>query len=691
MRFLNRKVAESRKDFSFRGAFKFEKIISPCLWNNGAFTQSLELGIDGLFHSVTFVEQILFKRRIILRINRETNTSCTIQNNKKLNIMTLKHTLFFIAAIISVNTFAQRFNWSSSAGYPATANGYLGAVDLTTDAQGNVYTFDYANLDQVCQGDTIERVSNGSNLFVYKFDSNGELIWGKAFGAGAGGGLVVPLNLEIGSDNNLYALVHITSNNIVTEDSTFQANSPSNVILSINQNGMLNWVKSAEFSCPACFLLEIANDRIYYQAGPTLIKSMEFDQSPGTSYSFYFDPGTAILTLPIQGSAQFNNGDILLAGLQRGDASFLASDTLFQIDNPFLYCNISYVRLTPNLQPVWANTFGSLHDPETHFIPVAVDANDQIYTAWELLDTVTIAGTTVDGGYNNWAGTILSMDGNGNPLWFRELASNASMQLNALLADTESNKVWVTGISSTPTTIGDSVLTPNVNGSPILASMNPEGVFSNQITLNEMPGGTKGRSLAKGTASQLYLGGNLNGGNEYSINCIDYDGNKGLFVASFFDIPQNPPTPTITVDGSLLTASPEFDGSIQWLFNGVEIDSATSQSIEATAEGDYSVAYSYDFGCEGEATSSIVFVSNSVSKLNEESVMVIPNPADAVISIRIPGGERASVHIYSADGKLVRDGLTNATAIDISDLNPGLYLIRVLVNNEQYQTTLLKK
>jgi hypothetical protein len=287
--------------------------------------------------------------------------------------MTLKHTLFLIAAFISVNTFAQRFNWSTSAGYPAIANGYLGAVDLTTDAQGNVYTFDYANLDQVCQGDTIEKVSNGSDLFVYKFNPNGELIWGKAFGTSSG--LVVPLNLEMGPDNNLYALVHITSNNIVTEDSTFQVISPTNVILNINENGTLNWVKSAQFSCPSCFLLEIANERIYYQAGSSLIKSMAFDQSPGASYSFYFDPGTAILTLPIQGSAHFNNGDILLAGLQRGHASFLASDTLFQIDNPFLFCNISYVRLTPDLQPVWANTFGSLHDPETHFIPVAVDAN----------------------------------------------------------------------------------------------------------------------------------------------------------------------------------------------------------------------------------------------------------------------------------------------------------------------------
>ena len=63
--------------------------------------QSLELGIDDLLHSFTFVEQIRFKRRFILIINRETNANYNMQNHITLNIMTLKHTLFLIAAFIS--------------------------------------------------------------------------------------------------------------------------------------------------------------------------------------------------------------------------------------------------------------------------------------------------------------------------------------------------------------------------------------------------------------------------------------------------------------------------------------------------------------------------------------------------------------------------------------------------------------
>jgi hypothetical protein len=611
-------------------------------------------------------------------------------NNFKFKMKYIAHVLCLFMLIFSHELSAQRFNWSTSAGYPGIANGYLGAVDLTSDPEGNVYTFDFANLNQVCQGDTIELVSGGSNLFVYKFNADGELIWGKAFGTGSGGGSVVPLNLEFGSDNNLYALVHINANNIATEDSIFQVNGPSNIILNINEDGVLNWVKSAEFSCPACFLLEVSNNRIYFQAGQTLIKSMEFDQTPDATFAFYFDAGTAIQTLAIQGAAKFNNGDILLAGLQAGDASFIPGDTLFQVNNPFLYRNISYVRLTPDLQPLWAKTFGSLHDPETHFIPVAIDANDQIYTAWELLDTVTLAGTTVNGGFNNWAGTVLSMDSAGNPLWFRELESSASLQITYLLADAQNN-VWLTGISSSPTTIGDTVITPGVNGSPILASVNSNGVFSNQTTLNEMPGGTKGRSIAKGIEGQLFLGGNLNGGSDYTINCLDYEGNRGLYIASFFDIPQNPPTPSITSNGQILTASPDFSGDIQWFFNGEPIENANNQSYEANTEGNYSVQYSYDFGCTNQAVSSVLFVSTSMNDPDKAQIQVFPNPAVDRITVIHKSNTIHKANIFNVDGRLHSTLQIADETIEVGSLNAGIYFLQLITESGTYNIRFCKQ
>jgi hypothetical protein len=402
---------------------------------------------------------------------------------------------------------------------------------------------------------------------------------------------------------------------------------------------------------------------------------MEFDQTPDTNYTFYFDPGTAIFTLPIQGSAVFSNGDILLAGLQAGDASFIEGDTLFQVDNPFLYRNISYVRLTPDLQPVWANTFGSLHDPETHFIPLEIDANNQIYTAWEVLDTISVAGTTVIGDFNLWAGTVLSMNDNGNPLWLRELESSAALRINFLLADEETNKVWLTGLSSSATTIGDSVIVPGVNGSPILAAVSPSGQFSSQASLNQLPGGSQGKTLGKAASGQFYLGGNLNGGSDYSINCIDYDGAKGLYLASFLDVPQNPPTPQIISEGILLTASPDFSGSIQWLFEGEEIPGANSQTLQAENDGNYSVVYSYDFGCAGEASSEVVFVSTGLNQLNSGEFLIYPNPTNQFLYLENLKNNSEFIILNSAGSKVRQGNINNEAVINTANLNPGIYFL----------------
>jgi hypothetical protein len=601
----------------------------------------------------------------------------------------MKFLLTLLAVIFSLTSHAQRFNWSTSAGYPGINNSYYGTVDLTTDSDGNVYVVDNANLPQVSQGDTFLINGSGTAMFIYKFNSSGELIWGNSFGTNAG--VVTPLNLEMGSDGNLYALAHINgTSDIYTETDTFDVPGPTNVILSISPTGTVNWAEPVGYSCPACMMLEIANDRIYYQAGNTLIKSMEFDQTPDTNFTFYFAPGTAILSIPMQGSAVFSNGDILLAGLQRGDASFIAGDTLEQVGNPFLYCNISYVRLTADLQPLWANTFGRLHDPETHFIPTEIDENNQIYSAWEVLDTISIAGTTVIGNFNNWAGTILSMDGNGNSLWLRELQSLAALRINYLFADEETNKVWLTGISSSPTTIGDSIITPGVNGSPILASMNPEGAFSNQMALIQMPGGSQGKTLGKATTGQLYMGGNLNGGSDYAINCIDYQGNKGLYISSFLDLPTNPPTPSISNDGPSLTATPPFEGNIQWYLDGEAIPDATNQTHQAIATGNYSVVYSYEFGCTGADTSSVFFVETGINKLNTLAVDVYPNPTSNILNIVLPETGEVAVNIWSGTGQLMKQFNTFNREIQTHELAEGLYFLQIEHQGKIYQQRFLK-
>jgi hypothetical protein len=51
----------------------------------------------------------------------------------------MKIIFLLFSALFAHSIQAQRFDWSTSAGYPGINNSYYGTVDLTTDSDGNVY------------------------------------------------------------------------------------------------------------------------------------------------------------------------------------------------------------------------------------------------------------------------------------------------------------------------------------------------------------------------------------------------------------------------------------------------------------------------------------------------------------------------------------------------------------------------
>jgi hypothetical protein len=45
-----------------------------------------------------------------------------------------------LLVIVVFQAQAQRFKWTTSAGYVGVANGYAGAIDVAIDSEGNSYT-----------------------------------------------------------------------------------------------------------------------------------------------------------------------------------------------------------------------------------------------------------------------------------------------------------------------------------------------------------------------------------------------------------------------------------------------------------------------------------------------------------------------------------------------------------------------
>lgn len=74
---------------------------------------------------------------------------------------------------------------------------------------------------------------------------------------------------------------------------------------------------------------------------------------------------------------------------------------------------------------------------------------------------------------------------------------------------------------------------------------------------------------------------------------------------------------------------------------------------------------------------------SKVTKADDDQITITPNPAYNTIQIRLNDGQSIStVQCRNLEGKIVKV-LTNGQldVIDISNLNPGVYIIRVTLSN----------
>ncbi len=140
----------------------------------------------------------------------------------------------------------------------------------------------------------------------------------------------------------------------------------------------------------------------------------------------------------------------------------------------------------------------------------------------------------------------------------------------------------------------------------------------------------------------------------------------------------------ITVDGFKLGTTTTYV-RYQWYFNGGAIPNATDANHWVEENGDYTVVTEDQNGCID--TSAIYKVTNvGIASANPWSryVSVYPNPAINKVYIDAPIVVQTS--LYSLDGRCLKE-LQDTHIIDLSNYNPGIYLIHIKDKDGLYLKT----
>ena len=84
---------------------------------------------------------------------------------------------------------------------------------------------------------------------------------------------------------------------------------------------------------------------------------------------------------------------------------------------------------------------------------------------------------------------------------------------------------------------------------------------------------------------------------------------------------------------------------------------------------------------------------NGVEEIVSKEVSVFPNPAQNAVSITFPDGAVCqSVEIYAIDGRLLKSQNSNCETVDISNLESGVYILKMRMGDSQeFYTKVVKE
>lgn len=170
----------------------------------------------------------------------------------------------------------------------------------------------------------------------------------------------------------------------------------------------------------------------------------------------------------------------------------------------------------------------------------------------------------------------------------------------------------------------------------------------------------------------IVLSGGTYGASGSPAVCPNYVEQLGVPINVFFS---QVPVPVIAMPGSALEATPATGYSYQWYLDGNIIQGATSATYTPTADGDYTVEITDNYGCSN-MSQPYTLNTSSVEESFASSVKIYPNPVSEVLLIEMKGNN-ILVEVYNTLGQVVMsEQVSGKAALNVKALPAGVYSVR---------------
>lgn len=558
----------------------------------------------------------------------------------------MKKTIFTIItfALISFSNFlnAQTPNWAWAKSAGNTSNDQGNCV--ATDASGNIYMTGTFMSPTITFGTTTLTSIGSVDVYIVKYDANGNVIWAKSAG---------------GTDEDGSSSVATDTSGNVFITGTFESNTISfgtTTLINANNTGLYADVFIAKYDTTG---------------------NVIWAKSAGGAYR---DVSSSVATDA--------SGNVFITGDFQSPAITFGGTTLTNTAIP--YEDIFIVKYDASGNVLWAKSTGSTiaTSPSDRSSSVATDASGNVYmTGYFEGAAITFVTTTVTNTSTDFGELfIVKYDASGNVLWAKS-AGSISNDLPSSVATDATGNVVVSGYFS-----GFSI----TFGTITLTNPNQSFSFTRDIFI-----------VKYDSAGNVQWAKRAGGASDEYAQSVATDLNGNIFMTGqFFSPAITFGTETLVNAGGwmdIFIVKYDSSGNVQWAESagGTSLEYCSSVVTDATGNAYITGSFygaSITFGTDtliNTAASYDIFIAKigatlSVDEQTDNSGMVIaPNPFSSQTTISFKEEQvNTTIKIIDILGKEIQSIQFNGMQfiLEKGKMQPGIYVVQVLDANNTLST-----